>query len=207
MMISRAENDEFEGLALHDQLPLVWEAADLGDAATVEQINMETARSLQALSIFEEAPRDPAADSTIASQELAHLEAKVDVLLSLVGRLVGEKFGIPALRSLVLRADSVEWAASDQDNAAPGDTGYLVLHPNSMLPLSLRLASRIVGTVERNGVHWFLARFETLSPTVRTGMEKLIFRRHRRQIAIAKGTGVFMDTGFTETGCFPAPKI
>ncbi len=205
-MIQAASKDEFEGLALHDQLPLSWETADLEDAATVEHINMETARALQALSVFEEAPRDSAGDSAGSAVDLSHLEAKIDVLLSLVGRLVGNQFGVPPLRSLVLRSNSVEWASGNQDKSAAGDTGYLTIYPNSMLPLSLRLAGRIVGTVERSGVRWFLARFEALSAPVCTGMEKLVFRRHRRQIAIAKGTGVFMDTGFTESGTFLAPK-
>jgi len=205
-MIQAASDDEFEGLALHDQLPLVWETADLEEVAAVEHINMETARALQALSVFEEAPRDSGADSAGSSLELGHLEAKIDVLLSLVGRLVGNQFGTPPLRSLVLRSDSVEWSSDRQDESATGDTGYLTIYPNSMLPLSLRLAARIVGTVERSGVRWFLARFEALSAPVCTGMEKLVFRRHRRQIAIAKGTGVFMDTSFTESGTFLVPK-
>ena len=205
-MIQLESNDEFEGLALHDQLPLVWEPADLEDVATVEHINMETARALQALSVFEEAPRDSGADFAGAGPELAHLEAKIDVLLSLVGQLVGKQFGMPPLCSLILRSDSAEWSSGSRDNPATGDTGYLTLYPNSMLPLSLRLASRIVGTVERSGIQWLLGRFEALSSPVCSGMEKLVFRRHRRQIALTKGTGIFMDTGFTDSGIFPAPK-
>jgi len=202
-MIGPAANEEaFDGVALHEQLPWVWEPATLDDAARVEQINMETARALQALSVFEEAPREPGPDSTAASHELAHLEAKIDVLLSLVGRLVGARFGMPAPRPLVLRAGSAEWPVADPHPAQPGDTGYFMLYPNSLLPLSLQLASRIVGQTERSGRTWLLARFEALSPAVCSGMEKLVFRRHRRQIAIAKGTGVFM-----ETGTFPAPKL
>ena len=49
---------EFEGLALHDYLPLAWEPSDLVNPADLEHYNQETARALQAVALFEETPRN-----------------------------------------------------------------------------------------------------------------------------------------------------
>ncbi len=201
--MNRSQNDaEFDGLALHDFLPLAWEPSPLSDPAELEHYNQETARALQALALFEEAPKEISTDAIPKGQELLHLEAKVDVLLSLVTRLVSHQQGLPKRHNTVLRADTLEWTGPSAEQARTGDTGVIVIYPNPMLPMPFRLAGRVVSTVERAGIKWRLTRFENLSPLVSVGLEKLVFRRHRRQVAIARGTDVF-----TKTGIHRAPKF
>ena len=201
--MNRSQNDaDFDGLALHDFLPLAWESSPLSDAAELEHYNQETARALQALALFEEAPKEISTDAVPKGQELLHLEAKVDVLLSLVTRLVSHQQGLPKRHNTVLRADSLEWTGPCAEQARTGDSGVIVIYPNPMLPMPFRLAGRVVSTVERAGAKWRLTRFEQLSPLVSVGLEKLVFRRHRRQVAIARGTDVF-----TKTGIHRAPKF
>lgn len=195
--------NEFEGISLYECLPFNWVSAKLGDINELDLANYESARTLQALAVFEEMPREMTSEATHhANAELLHLQVKVDVLLSLVGRLVSENAGAPLRHSLVLRGQSVEWSGPDAATALQGDTGYAVIYPNPALPLALRLPARVVGTVERSNTRWLRTRFENLSPAVAAGLEKMVFRRHRRQVAFSKGTGIF-----TETGIFKAPKF
>lgn len=196
-------SDDFEGISLYERLPFSWAPAELGDLQELDHANHETARALQALAVYEEMPREMTSDSSHhANPDILHLQVKVDVLLSLMGRLIADQAGAPARHSLVLRGKSVEWSGPDQAKAKPGDTGYALIYPNPSLPMALRLPSRIVGSVERSGARWLQTRFEHLSPAVAAGVEKMVFRRHRRQIAFSKGTGVF-----TETGIFRASKF
>lgn len=201
-MNNAQQDQEFDGLALHDFLPLAWEPSPLSDPAELEHYNMETARALQALALFEEAPKEISVDANPRGQELLHVEAKVDVLLSLVTRLVSHQQGLPKRHNTVLRADTLEWTGPCAEQARTGDSGVIVLYPNPMLPMPFRLAGRVAGTVERSGVKWRLTRFEHLSPLVGVGLEKLVFRRHRRQVAISRGTDVF-----SKTGIHRAPKF
>jgi hypothetical protein len=202
-MSSTHKPAEFEGISLYERLPFSWLPADLGDLNQLDHANHETARALQALAVYEEVPREAASDSGHhANPDLVHLQVKVDVLLSLVGRLMSDQSGLPARHSVVLRAQSVEWSGPDQATAKPGDTGYALIYPNPILPLPVRLPSRVVGSVERSGARWLQTRFEHLTPAVAAGLEKMVFRRHRRQVAFSKGTGVF-----TETGIFRASKF
>lgn len=189
-------NGDFEGLALHDCLPLAWEPSPLADPAEVEHYNQETARAMQALALFEEAPKEVSNEGTQkGQQDLLHLEAKVDVLLSLVTRLVTQQSGLPPRHNTVLRADGLEWTGPAVEQARTGDSGVIVLYPNPLLPLPFRLPGRVAGSVERGDMLWRVVRFELLSPLVSVGLEKLVFRRHRRQVATAKGTDVFSKTG------------
>lgn len=193
---------EFDGLALHDFLPLAWEPSVLLDPAEIEYCNQETARALQALALFEEAPKEPTVEVNPKGQELQHLEAKVDVLISLVTRLASQQQGLPARHSAVLRAESLEWTGPCGHDLRTGDSGVIVLYPNPLLPMPFRLAARIVGSIERSGATWRIAGFESLSSQVMVGLEKLVFRRHRRQVALSRGTDVF-----TRTGIHRAPKF
>ncbi len=201
--MSAQASTEFEGISLFERLPFAWVAADLGDLTQLDHANHENARALQALAVYEEAPRDPASDAGHhTSPELLQLQVKVDVLLSLVGRLLADQGGLPARHSLVLRSQSVEWSGPDQTKAKPGDSGYAVIYANPVLALPLRLPARIVGSVERSGNRWLQTRFERLTPAVAASLEKMVFRRHRRQVAFSKGTGVFTETGIFKTSKF-----
>ena len=195
-------DDTFEGVSLYERLPLQWTSAELGDAAELDHCNHEAARALQALAVFEEAPREPVTDTAHASQDILHLQTKVDVLLSLVSRLIADQSGAPARHSIVLRAAGCEWSGPAGAGLKPGDTGYISIYANPMLPMPMRLPGRIVSTTDRAGARWLITRFEHMSPAVNSGLAKLVFRRHRRQIAFTKGTGVF-----TETGIFRASKF
>ena len=191
----------FEGVALHERLGLSWTPGELDNTIELDHVNQETNRVLQAMAVFEEAPRDVASDANQPGHELQHLEAKTDVLLSLVGMLIADRQSEVTEHSMVLRAASVEWTGPAGEGLERGDTGYIQLYANPMLPLPLRLPARIVGTTERNGTRWLLTRFESLVPAVANGMEKLVFRRHRRQVALSRGTGVH-----SQTGIFQMPK-
>lgn len=200
--MSEADGNAFEGIALLERLPFAWLAADLADTTQLDNANHETARALQALAVYEDTPHEPVTDSGHhGNPELLNLQAKVDVLLSLVGRLIADQAGQPPRHSMILRAQSIEWYGPDQVGIGPGETGYAMIYANPVLPLPLRLPGRVVGSVERGGSRWLQTRFEHLTPAVAGGLEKMLFRRHRRQIAFSKGTDVF-----TETGIFKASK-
>lgn len=200
-MSTGIDAEEFSGLSLQDQVPARWEPAALDDALAIERQHQETARALQALALFEEQPRELTVDPHGGNPELARLEAKVEVLLSLLSRMISDAQGLPAAHSVILRAASLEWSGPECRRGRPGDTGIVVLYPNPVWPLPLRLPARIVGQSERAGSQWQLLRLEKLAPAVQVGLEKLVFRRHRRQVALARGTGVF-----SQTGVFAAPK-
>ena len=183
----------YEGLSLEDLLPIEWQPADFRISSALEHANEDTARALQAIAVFEETPRSPTDDIAHVSGDSSRLEAKVDLLLSLVSNLVGEKAGLPEPRPLILRGKSIEWQADEKFKCERGASGFANIWANMHIPLPLRLPCRLDGTIERNGFQWCRASVEFLAPNVRDGLEQVIFRHHRRQVAIARGTMVQAD--------------
>ena len=186
---------DFEGLTLVDRLPLEWHPADLDDPTVLEHANDDAARALQAHAVFEELPRLPNEDPAHTTHELIRLEAKLDLVLSLMGKLLSNRIDLPPRHAVIFRAMSLEWGGSAAATLERGETGILDIYANPQVPLPVKLPGRIAGSAKRNGNTWLRIRFEKLSPIVSDGLEKLIFRHHRRQVAIARATIVSSKLG------------
>ena len=182
------ESEDFEGLTLVDRLPLEWHPADLDDPTVLEHANDDAARALQAHAVFEELPRLPNEDPAHTTHELIRLEAKLDLVLSLMGKLLSNRIGLPPNHPVIFRAMSLEWGGSAVATIQHGETGIIDVYANPQVPLPVKLPGRIAKSTKRNGNTWLLIRFQNLSPIVSEGLEKLIFRHHRRQVAIARAT-------------------
>lgn len=183
-----SEQSEYEGLSIEDIVPLTWEVADFTHSASLEHANEDTSRALQAIAVYEETPRSPTEDLVHARSEFARLEAKLDLVLSLLSNVVSESAGMPDPRAMVLRSGSFEWQLDSASEIGRADTGIVNVWMNTHLPLPLRLPCRVDRIMERNGFKWAQARFEFLAPNVRDSLGQVIFRHHRRQIAITRGT-------------------
>lgn len=120
--------------------------------------------------------------------DIERLESKVDVLLGMVARLANP--GVAPGRPLAVRlfAQGLEWRA-EQAAPAPGTRGAVRLQVNPAFAQLLTLHGSVVG--ERPGEEgaWIQFRFEGVGGRVVEMLERLIFRRHRRQVAGAHGQG------------------
>jgi hypothetical protein len=182
-----AEKTDYDGLAIEDIVPVAWEDADFSHSALLEHANDETARALQAIAVYEEAPRSPTDDLIHMPSDSSRLEAKIDLLLSLVSKVVSERVGAPDSSAMILRNSSIEWQIGLMQ-VSRGASGIISIWMNPHIPLPLRLPCRIDNVIERNGHAWAQARFEYLAHNVSDGLGQVIFRHHRRQVAIARGT-------------------
>lgn len=182
------DRTEYEGLAIEDIVPVSWEEADFTHSAALEHANEDTARALQAIAVYEETPRSPTDDLMNSRADSTRLEAKVDLILSLLSNIVSERTGMPESRAIVLRSGSLEWQVAPTEDPGRGTTGIISAWINTHLPLPLRLPCRVDRVIERNGYQWAQARFEYLAPSVSDGLGQVIFRHHRRQVAMSRGT-------------------
>ena len=95
------DRNEYDGLSIEDIVPVSWEEADFSHSAALEHANEDTARALQAIAVYEETPRSPTEDLVTSRSDATRLEAKVDLILSLVSNLVSERTGMPETRAIV----------------------------------------------------------------------------------------------------------
>lgn len=118
--------------------------------------------------------------------DIERLEGKVDVLLGMVARLatLGRPPGKPC--RIRLFAQGLEWQAAGGRPRA-GTRGAVLLQVNPGFAQLLTLHG--VVTDEQAGADgpWVRFRFEGVGERVVEMLERLIFRRHRRQVAGAHG--------------------
>ena len=162
------------GISLHAHLPLAWAAATTFPQPLLAEWMHGNLVCLQALAAVEShEEKDPSATGEHAA---GRVEAKVDLLLQLVGELMRKQQ--PSLPSVevMLAAHEVIW-----DAAAPiaaGSEGVLTLFLSPRLHWPLTLPVHITGAQGTK----VRAKLIHLSEDVQEWLERTLFRYHRRAL-------------------------
>jgi hypothetical protein len=173
----------YEELAYEDVVPLSWkrlpEPVDPILAGGYAERNL---RILQVLTAMEESGKVEVDESSPNSAELARLDMKVNLLLDLMGQLLVANQPRPRPASVRFNALGAVWQA-----VAPhpelGAQGVLEMHLRDCIAEPLRFLGRIASISPDGRVK---VRFANPGEQVADFIEKLAFRRHRRQVAGAK---------------------
>lgn len=138
---------------------------------------------LRALAMMEEGTDPVREDGDARSAEFARVEAKLDLVLALLGAVV-------ATRAQALPLLPLRWSRLGARLRLPGPpaapTGVLQVHLDPRLPLALELPARLVGTESLGAECLAWLRFDDLDPALESALERHVFRRHRRAVADAR---------------------
>lgn len=138
---------------------------------------------LRALALIEESGEAERDDGDPRSAELARVEAKLDLVLALLGAVVrGQQPELPPV--------ALHWsrlgARLHADAAPAAAAGRLRIALDPRLPQPLDLPATVIACEpEGEGVRLWL-RFGPLDPALESALERHVFRRHRRAIAEAR---------------------
>ncbi len=177
----------FEGVYYEDALPLAFHAAPAPEPARLAGLNADNVQLLMADASLDEsrvvsADSKSSDDDSSVAEDLHRLEHKINVLIQLVARLVAKDEQLPAPRAWRLYASGVEWRHDDV--LSEGTTGCVHLFVSRLLPQALQLPGRVVSArVDDSGATWARFEFAGLSGSVIEGLERMIFRHHRRAVA------------------------
>jgi hypothetical protein len=182
-MLSRMSDPTSPGplddtLVLSDRLPLRWQT--LGDAPPATELahwDRRNVEVLHALLALDEGSRLGEEGGEPLAQEMLRLERKLDFVLDLLARALGEGLEVPAPVDLRLSERGLQWVA--EPTIEPGTWLELELHLSDRYPIPLRLCARVV-TASAEGC---AATFTGVSEGGRDILAKLIFRAHRRGIS------------------------
>lgn len=175
----------YEELAFEDVLPLAWKSLPVPyDPAVIGSFADRNLRVLQALSALEEhgpAEKVDEKDSPTAAY-IIKLDMKVNLLLDMLGQLMIANNPRPPLTSIRFNALGAVWQGK-----APfpelGNQGVLEIFLRDAIAEPLRLVGRIASIAADGHIK---ARFIPPGENISDLMEKLAFRKHRRQVAGAK---------------------
>jgi hypothetical protein len=171
----------YEELAFQDVLPVLWHASpgapDPDAAASLAERNMQVLQAWDAME--EHGPVEKPDENSPYAADLMRLERKMNLLLDLVGQILAANRPRPAPTPVRFNALGAVWRGIPPLPEA-GAQGILEVHLHDCLAQPLRLPCRVTNVTPDGNVK---ARFLPLGETIADLIEKMAFRRHRRQVA------------------------
>lgn len=174
----------YEELAYEDVVPLAWRALpEPFDPAVIGSFADRNLRTLQAVAALDEHGQvEKSDDNSPYAADIVRLELKVNLLLDMVGQLLTSSHPRPKATSIRFNALGAVWQGS-----APypvlGNQGVLEVYLRDCIADPLRLVGRIASVGPDGRIK---ARFIPPGEHIADLLQKLAFRKHRRQVAGAK---------------------
>ena len=114
--------------------------------------------------------------------EITRLETKVNLLLDMVGQILTNHLLLPDQIPVRLGPNGIEFANTKPPK--PDDRVVITLYLHQRYPRPLEMAGQVIAVEDTGqGAYWVKVKFMGVSTAVEDGLEKFIFRRHRRFIA------------------------
>jgi hypothetical protein len=177
----------YEELAFQDVLPVVWRLlpspTDRDMTAGFTERNLRLLQAWDAMEEHVPLEKQKAEDAPYAA-EIMRLDMKVNLLLDLVGQLLAANRPRPPATPVRFNALGATWQATTTGTLPEaGEQGVAEIYLRDCMAEPLRLVGRVTSvTPDRQIKVKFLPMGEAVSDLI----EKLAFRRHRRQIAGAR---------------------
>jgi len=181
-----AANDALFGdaLACEEVRPAAFVAGDVSAAAAASACARAEA-FLQSIALVEDSRvSDESDDRSPTALALQRVEARLDLLTTLVGRLLQQDGGA-AWTGLMWSAVGARLDAAT--TTAAGATGWLRVQPCDWLPDAISLPVTVLAVDAAHPSIWL--RFDAMGPGLTQALERHLFRVHRREIAELRRNG------------------
>ncbi len=141
---------------------------------------------LQGLAVAEDVRGEDPDDRKEATPSQQRIEAKLDLVLSLLGRLARRHDEMLPVTTLRWSHRGLRLDITTPIDAAVGTDGVVTLQPATWLSDHIELPARVLAQVEGTHVHHLWLQFEGLNGGLAEAMDRHLFRLHRRQVAEAR---------------------
>jgi hypothetical protein len=182
-------------LAYQDMLPVGWRPlAKAPDLPTVTHMADSNVRILQVCAAIEEQGAVEKKDEKSPhSADLMRLEVKMNLMLDLMGQLLAAAKPRPPATVIRFNALGAVWKSTTQHRV--GEQGLLDIYLRDSLPQPLTVIANITHVSADGQVR---AAFSPPGEAASDLIEKLAFRRHRRQVAgVRQPRRSLSETGIT----------
>ncbi len=173
------------GLSFTDNISLSWKPIDFEpEEKHLALVNESNEEFLRAAAAIGEMARDLSEDAPEISQEMARLDAKLNLLLDLVSQLIYAQLDIPEISKVTVSSDAIEWTADNIPE--PGQTVFMEVYIQRGTPKPLCFYGRATNDAQGFEKGHTRVEYLGLGGNVQAWLDKLIFRHHRRAIAYRK---------------------
>jgi hypothetical protein len=186
-MHSEPQNSPLENIRFTDRLPVAWSTlAALPSEGEQHRDQRANEELLQSLLLRDGVPQDAEeADAAGEHEHFKRLEARLDLLLSLVMEMMTSNGKLPSSYEVMLSARGL----CVQIPSGVGNDGLkkdallkIQLFLDPRFPRPLTLGAQVVDVQPQN----FTVSFSPLEECLQDLLDKYVFRQHRRAIALAR---------------------
>lgn len=181
MTPAEADGVLFDGTTHCDEeLPLEWSTAPGVRPELQADANTGV---LKVLSLLEEHIPDHKDDAAPQREsELARIDAKLDLLLGVVGRLLAIHQAPPAAAAIHFSCRGLVWSGAPPA-VREGARGRVLVHLHPAIPQPLEFAAAVLAVDDATAPRRAWIGFDPLPPGLSALLERHTFRRHRRAVA------------------------
>lgn len=172
-----------DGITFQVAAPAEWcKIQSLPVGNTQSQTDSANLRLLNALNVLEDTPQD-LEKSCQSLSESVHLDAKLDLILGMLGELLHQQAKIPEISQVIVSSHTMSFIElTAEPLPQPDDLLRVKLFLDTRFPQALVL----YGTVASTTADGFSLTLCDLGDQVQEQLDKLIFRQHRRAIASSR---------------------
>lgn len=158
-------------------------AASFQAGSTSPAVLQAAIATLRAVATIEDTGAQAGDERHEANPPLQRVEAKIDLMLGLLGRLVERDEPRMPLASVRWSYRGMRLELAEATDVAPAASGVLTLRPAPWLAASIALPTRVLARADNGSRHCLWLAFESMPDALSDAMERHLFRLHRRQIA------------------------
>ncbi len=170
------------GVTLDDLLPVAWRAQSASDDPEY-LVNLQVTNQavLQTILSLDEHHPELEEEPAEVAVELQRLEFKLNLVLDLLGQVLSKQLDLPARVPVRLASGHIEWKCATAP--APGTKVLVEVYLSPHYPRALVLPGIAHAATRPDFAQVVL---HDLGKPVQDALEKLIFRNHRRRVAVAR---------------------
>ncbi len=187
MNMSQDNNEQLgEGVIYKDIVPLRWRDISREELEfsylSLQDANEEVLRFISTLDEFHLDGHDEAGG--ISTSDFSRIEFKLNLLLDMVAQLIERETAMPEAVPITLDSAGIEWPSISPPREGALLELSLYLHHKYPRPfVAIGQVLSVTAIEGANGKYLVHLAYDTMSDAVQRGLEKLIFRQHRRSVA------------------------
>lgn len=166
------------GLIFEDVMPLHWVQLTQAPTATQRVQHQEANEDiLRTIALLDEHFSETGDEHDVATHGLHRIDFKLNLVLDLVSQVLAHHLTLPEAVNVSFNTDAIQWEG--QSTPDPGSTVKIDLYVSRKYPRAIVLYGKVQAVQSfKTGV-----ALDGVSEIMRDGLDKLIFRHHRRRIA------------------------
>lgn len=180
-----------EGLSYSDCLPFsITQRADPPPLAERVRMNDRNFSLLKTHALEDFQRREIDSDFEGIASEIERIDQKMNLITELLCDLLASEAKIPPAMPLLLSAAGAQFVPQQSISLKRNDWAIFELYLIDDVPRPLKLMVRVVSDAHDTPTGALTLSFADLSDGVQSMLDRLVFRHHRREIALARQSAI-----------------